>query len=313
LTLTARQAPNIDGFVHEAAFYRGVDEFVATNVDFVRSGLEAGEAVMVATDATRIAALRSALGPAHDQVVFADMAAVGRNPGRIISVWHDFVERHGGSPARGIGEPVWAERSPDELVECQHHEHLLNHAFGSARGFWLRCPYDVSLLAPTVVAEATRSHPRCLGEPGTSMDPFELADARSLLGSPLPSRPAEADEWLVLVTKLPDLRHALDERAQAAGFDHDRRRDIVLVAAELVANSLQHGTGRVSLAAWSGGDQLVIEVCDEGRLDDPLAGRRRPPAEAPSGRGLWIVHEMADLVQLRSNGFGTTVRATFVR
>jgi MEDS: MEthanogen/methylotroph, DcmR Sensory domain len=43
---------------------------------------------------------------------------------------------------RGIGEPLFATRSADELVECQRHEALLNLAFQDAPGFWLLCPYD---------------------------------------------------------------------------------------------------------------------------------------------------------------------------
>jgi hypothetical protein len=31
--------------------------------------------------------------------------------------------------AARIGEPIWAECTPDELVECQRHETLLNLAF----------------------------------------------------------------------------------------------------------------------------------------------------------------------------------------
>ncbi|MGI8873571.1 MAG: hypothetical protein ACR2KP_04455 [Egibacteraceae bacterium] len=30
---------------------------------------------------------------------------------------------------RGAGEPIWPERRPAELVECQRHESLLNVAF----------------------------------------------------------------------------------------------------------------------------------------------------------------------------------------
>ena len=43
---------------------------------------------------------------------------------------------------RGIGEPIWADRSPTELIECQCHEALLNVAFAAAGDFHLICPYD---------------------------------------------------------------------------------------------------------------------------------------------------------------------------
>ena len=39
---------------------------------------------------------------------------------------------------------------------------------------------------------------------------------------------------------------------------------------------------------------------------DPLVGRRRP-AEA-TGLGLWVVHQVCDLVELRTGPAGTTIR-----
>ena len=75
------------------------------------------------------------------------MAHVGHNPARIIPAWHEFVAQHAapGVRLRGIGEPIFPERSADELVECQRHESLLNLAFADADAFWLVCPYDTQL------------------------------------------------------------------------------------------------------------------------------------------------------------------------
>ena len=69
-----------------------------------------------------------------------------------------------GRRLRGIGEPIWADRSPDELVECQRHEALLNLAFADAGDFWLLCPYDVDALDPDVIAEAHHSHPAVVAD-----------------------------------------------------------------------------------------------------------------------------------------------------
>ena len=53
---------------------------------------------------------------------------------------------------------------------------------------------------------------------------------------------------------------------------------------------------------------MVCEIHDEGVITDPLAGQRKPPANASGGHGLWIVHQVCDLVELTSDGNGTTVR-----
>jgi hypothetical protein len=52
----------------------------------------------------------------------------------------------------------------------------------------------------------------------------------------------------------------------------------------------------------------VCEIEDTGNLDDPLADRRRPGAEATSPRGLWLANQLCDLVQIRSGPAGTAVR-----
>jgi hypothetical protein len=39
-----------------------------------------------------------------------------------------------------------------------------------------------------------------------------------------------------------------------------------------------------------------------------LVGRPPPAASPPNARGLWLVHHLCDLVQLRSSAAGTVVR-----
>jgi len=84
-----------DAFRHEALLYAGMDEFLDGSLAFVRDGIEAGEPTLVVVDAYKIDALRAGLGRDARAVRFADMAAVGHNPARIIPAWHDFVTEHG--------------------------------------------------------------------------------------------------------------------------------------------------------------------------------------------------------------------------
>lgn len=53
---------------------------------------------------------------------------------------------------------------------------------------------------------------------------------------------------------------------------------------------------------------MVVEVCDVGYIDDPLVGRRAPDPEGEDGRGVWLMHQLSDLLELRSSPGGTTVR-----
>jgi anti-sigma regulatory factor (Ser/Thr protein kinase) len=41
-----------------------------------------------------------------------------------------------------------------------------------------------------------------------------------------------------------------------------------------------------------------------------MSGRRTPTLEQEGGRGLYLVNQLCDLVQLRSSDRGTTVRIT---
>ena len=59
---------------------------------------------------------------------------------------------------------------------------------------------------------------------------------------------------------------------------------------------------------WLEPGAAVVEFSDSGRIADPLTGRLRPPLESVGGRGVYLVNQLCDLVQLRSSEAGTTVR-----
>ena len=124
-------------------------------------GVEVGEPVLVAVAERKIGLLRSELGAEAGGVGFADMLALGRNPGRIIAAWRTFVAEHDGEGrgARGLGEPVWPRRSDAELGECDRHESLLNLAFDGASDFALLCPYDAAALDEEILGAARANHP----------------------------------------------------------------------------------------------------------------------------------------------------------
>jgi anti-sigma regulatory factor (Ser/Thr protein kinase) len=243
-------------------------------------------------------------------VVFADMEDVGTNPARIIPAWTDFVGRHAGRRLRGIGEPIWAQRSPAELVECQRHESLLNVAFAGHGGFTLMCPYDTEALDENVVAEARRSHPfiRRHGVRAPSDDYLGASAFRRPMATPLPEAPASCVERRFQIESLGGLRALVLEEATKAGLSEARARDAVVAVNEVATNSLRHAGGVGLFRTWHAGDTLICEVADDGHIDEPLVGRTRPDSRTPGGRGLWMVNQLCELVQVRSSAAGTTVR-----
>ena len=302
-----------EAFRHEAMLYAGEVDFLTGTLPFIRGGVAADEPVLVVVSAAKIGLLRSALGRDADRVAFADMADVGANPARIIPAWRDFVagndvERR---RARGIGEPIWAERTPAELVECQRHETLLNRAFAGVPAWWLLCPYDTGALGGDVLEEAWRSHP-FVSEAGVAVGsaPYRgLEQAAAPFESPLPEPPEQPPELGFGMGSLVELRALVAGQAVAAGLDSARAADLVLAVDELATNSLRHGGGQGTLRIWREDGALVCEVRDAGRIGNPMAGRERPAPDRDGGRGLWMVNQLCDLVQLRTFPSGAVVRA----
>ncbi len=292
-------------FRHEAVFYAGPEAFLDRVAPFVEEGVAAGEPVMVALEAPKLAALKRRLGRSADQVVFADMGEIGHNPACIIPAWRDFVAGRSG-PMRGVGEPIWPGRSPDELVECQCHEALLNHAFAEAAGFHLLCPYDSVHLDREVIEEAERSHP-WVGE-AESARYRGHDDPPPQLCAPLPGPPGDPVEHRVTRDTLPAIRAIVDEHARAAGISELRAGDLVLSAHEVASNSVRHGGGAGTMRIWHDSEGVACEFRDGGRLDKPLAGRARPELDQSGGWGLWLANQLCDLVQIRTLPDGNLVR-----
>jgi anti-sigma regulatory factor (Ser/Thr protein kinase) len=299
-------------FRHEALLYAGLDEFAAGTSHFIREGLTRGEPTLVVVDGGKIDRLRAELGRDAAAVQFADMAEVGANPARIIPAWRDFVDAHraSGRPLRGIGEPIYPERGPDELVECQRHESLLNVAFADAAPFWLLCPYDTEAMPPEVIDEAARSHPfvRHGQRHAPSTIYRGLDEELKPWPHPLPEPDGDPAELTFDAGSLSRLRHLVAGEAARAGLSRSRIQDLVMALSELANNSLDHGGGRGRARIWVQAGSLVCEVRDRGQIAHALADRQRPPAGLDGARGLWLVNQLCDLLQLRATAQGTVAR-----
>lgn len=302
----------MDRFRHEALFYADPDGFLAGTVPFIRGGLEAGEPVLVVESPEKIALLHEALGPDSDNVNFADMAAVGANPARIIPAWQDFVNRHGAprKRLRGIGEPIWNGRTADELVECQRHESLLNVAFGLGRSWWLLCPYDTTQLASAVIDEARRSHEFVTeGRHAQHSAQFVGIDAPGApFDVPLPEPAGDAVELDFKPESMLALRRVVARNATAAGLNASRATELVTSVNEVATNSIVHGGGGGTLRLWREPNSIVVEIRDRGAFDRPLIDRVQPGEDPSAPRGLWLANQLCDLVQIRNFKTETAVR-----
>lgn len=303
-------------FRHETLFYAGGDHgFLQGTLGLVERALARDAGVLVAVGTARAAALKEALGDEGERVSFADIRELGRNPARIMPIWQEFAgeHAHGNGNALGIGEPVWPGRSQAELAECERHEALLNLAFDDGAGWHLLCPYDLDGLDDRVIETAQNTHP-WLACDGVSRDGYEHARA---VGAPEPPNPFAGvlpapsnpiEELVFAGGNLGELRHAVSGWAEREALGGEHTEELVLAVDELAANSIRYGGGTGTLRCWREADILLCEVQDGGSIEEPLVGRRRPAPEARCGRGLWLVNQLCDLVQIRSAAPGSVVR-----
>jgi anti-sigma regulatory factor (Ser/Thr protein kinase) len=298
-------------FHHEALLYTGEEGFLNGTLPFVTEALAIDEPVLVAVAPDRIKLLQEALGAQAEQAHFIDMRKLGGNPARIIPAWREFLDEHShnGRPVRGIGEPIWPGRSAAELTECQRHESLLNLAFDGGQAWRLLCPYDLDGLDDQVIEAALQSHPIVTGHGNSSRSsayPSSDPALDTFLGALSPAS-AGAHELVFTREDLKILRQFISRAAHAASMEDRRTEDLVLAVNEIATNSVRYGGGG-TVRIWREADALLCEVLDSGHIDDPLVGRVRPTVAQQTGRGLWMVNNLCDLVQIRSSPAGSVVR-----
>lgn len=301
-----------DSFRHEALFYSGEDGFLRGTLPYVREGLAAGEPVLVAVVEQRARLLRDALGEDAPRVRFLELDAIARNPARAIPAWREVLLEHAGHPrgVRAVGEPAWAGRSVAALDECARHESLLNVAFSCGPAWRLLCPYDLAALDAATIDAARTTHPALMHEGVSRRNgaylPLDIAPGP--FNGSLPAPPADHEQLLFTRMGLSAVRNLVAARAEAGGLSVVTGEELVLAINELATNSVQYGGGGGTLRIWSEPGAFVCEVRDRGFIRDPLVGRLAPPVDQHGGRGLWLVNQLCDLVQIRSAPSGTVVR-----
>jgi anti-sigma regulatory factor (Ser/Thr protein kinase) len=293
---------------HVALLHSSTDEFVAGALGFVNAGLDEGEPVLVSAPGPGISFLRDRMNGRAHRVSWADTATDGANPARIMPVLRAFADAHAGRPVRFLQELAWAARTSAQQREAIRHEALINLAFAAARVRVL-CSYDRAELDPAIIRSAMSTHPVLVA--GGTATPSAAYDAGRVFpdewNQPLRS-PPDGAAVLAYQADLASVRAYAASQAARLGLSPDRVLDLVLAVGEIASNTFLHTDAGGTLAIWTAGNELVCQVQDSGHITDPLAGRRRPAAGAGNGHGLWLMHQVCDLVELRSGPGGTVIR-----
>jgi anti-sigma regulatory factor (Ser/Thr protein kinase) len=160
-----------------------------------------------------------------------------------------------------------------------------------------------------VVRGARHTHPvLATTEQRKASGDYAPDEADELFATPLP-RPADAVlRGIYGDGDVPATRRTVAQFARTVGLPEEKVEVLELAASELATNSVRHGGGTGTVAMWLAPDAVVVEFSDSGRVADPLTGRLMPSREQLGGRGLFLVNQLCDLVQLRSSAAGTTIR-----
>lgn len=293
------------GIRHVAWLYATADERAAAIEESAAVGAALRQPVLIAVPMAHLP--RGWVVPGAESVAALDMAALGRNPARILPALRAFAERHAGQPFRYLAEPVWPGRSAAEIREVARYEALLNIAFAGAEiTAW--CLYNSAELSSSVIATACQTHPhvRSDGREQPSSGYQTVTGWPSGFDGPLLAPPGAHS--LAYGRDLRPVRALVAAVAGQSGLSAARRTDLVIAASEVAANTLKHtGNGGV-IRVWTTHDEVLCQLEDAGYIADPLAGHLRPPSDGAGGRGLWLVNQVCDLAEIRTSGHGTTIR-----
>lgn len=297
-------------FHHQLSFYdEGAYGFLAQTLPLVRRALARSEPVLALVTTRRAEALVEALGADAARVSFVDVQQLGRNPARLVPAWRAFLQDAGpGSGGLGLCEAAWPGRSAAELGECERHEALLNLAFADGPRWQLVCPYDLDALDDDVLESAQRTHPFRAQAGELHANGLWARSAPNVLAGALPPPAIPFVELNFDLGELGKVRQVTVAWATGQRLAGAHTEELVLAVNELAGNSVRHAGGRGRLRLWREGDTLVCEVSDRGAIRDRLVGRVQPEPFASGGRGVWIVNQVCDLVQIRSSRTGSAVR-----
>lgn len=293
--------------VHAALLYRRPQQMRVAVEEFVRDGVYEHEPCLVALPDEHLEPLEETLRALGGEVRLDDIRRLGRNPARLLPMLLDWLDEQRG-PARVVTEALWPGRSPAETAECLRHEALLNIALAD-RDASVLCPYDAEHLSSEALDGVELTHPHLIDDAGprpsmTYGDPVEVAQGA---GWP-PSQPIPPVSEFFFDGDLEGLRRSLAGDPLISELDPVRREDLVFAFNEAASNAIRHADGRAIARVWREGGEVVGEIVTNSTIEDPLVGRRTPGPEDDGGRGLWLINQVCDLVEVRSDAAGASVR-----
>ncbi len=307
--------PGSAAYVHDALLYDDPGQLVDVAARFLREGLAAGEAAVLATGARTAGVIREALDDdPRLHVVDRTEAYRVRTPTAITGFRRlaDRQAAEGVSRVRVVGETDFGATEQDRY-EWQRYEAVVNVALVD-RPLWGLCVFDTAALPEPLLESARRTHPH-LVTPGSRVPNRGYVDPAAFLRDlPAPPEPLERRTPRLAardVTDLIGLRHAVAAELAALRGPREVVEDLLLAVDEMTSNAVRHGRPPIDLDLWADAERVVCRITDRGPgPEDPFAGYGPAHGEDLSrgGMGLWLARQLCDHVYVARSASGTSVR-----
>lgn len=298
-------------FTHGLVNHDGPDDLVARAAPLAEAALARGDQVALAVSAEVEELVRAQLGDERVSTLTA-LAPVARGSGQTVAAWR----------ARELRALCSAGRDVFVLAE---HDSALDGPDGS---YWteLEAALNISLRGLPVtqvcgypdlplhrlVGDATLlNHPLLLRGVDLMHNPDHRSPTQVMANLPVaaPRVLGPPDVYLRYNTfELSRVREAVEYAVRGSGLERTRGEDLVLAVNEIATNAVEHGSTQAELYLWAGHDELVCELHDEGRLEQPLIGLSPPHPSQARGRGTWIARQLCDALHVWRDKAGTHVR-----
>jgi anti-sigma regulatory factor (Ser/Thr protein kinase) len=310
-------APATGGFAHDALFFGADDELIAAAAPFLRAGLDADEAVLLACSDRNLELLTDALGW-DPRVGLLPHSRIYDRPAAAIAAFQRIVHDQLDSGARRIrvlGEVKFGH-TESEWLEWNRYEAVVNRAL-VGYPLWTVCLYDTGQLPSQVLQAGHRTHRtvRTATSRGMSrsyVDPGEfLRASRRTIADPLDQTEPQLRFDDPMPTDLSNMRRAIN-RAGVVGsaLPTETVYEFVFAIIEVTTNALIHGRPPVQVRFWSTPTRLLCKVTDHGAgFDDPFAGYILTPEGFPDGgAGLCLARQFCDHLDFSHDSGRFTVR-----
>jgi anti-sigma regulatory factor (Ser/Thr protein kinase) len=295
---------------HSLFVYEDDDRLVRKVAPFLESGLRRGDPAIVILERAKCERLAAALGSAAGAISFVDRDAFYTRPEAALAGYDGRVRRLVRDGAQAIR--VFAEL-PGCETDAQwnpwiRYEAIVNRALVH-HPLWVMCGYDAREVPESVLDGAFETHPEVLADDWARNSHYHAPEEFVRARTPTPAAITGLLHPLPVDGDSRRFREGLSAELEAAEVSEPDAENMVIAAAEVLANARRHGGAGVSVNVGRVEGRFVCEVSDDGPgIDDPLTGFLPPRPGHAGGAGLWVARQLTRELELVRAPHGQTVR-----